>query len=238
MPKWQPKIPGYTFWECYRPALEVGGDLYDYIQVESPEIDGPGGELARWAVTIGDVAGKGMPAALMMAGICPELRYLIRQGVAPDEVLKRVNSRHYDNGIENRYITLILLEIDPRSHVLTMSNAGHPPALIRRADGSIEEIGHEDSGMPLGIGPEEIYRSVSAGLEPGDVVVLYSDGATDALDQKGQTFGHDRFLRALAEAPHGAAAVGEFLLAAVREFASGRSQFDDITIVCFGRNPG
>lgn len=64
LPKTQPKIPGYTFWECYRPALEVGGDLYDYIQVESPGIDETAGDNARWAVTIGDVAGKGMPACL------------------------------------------------------------------------------------------------------------------------------------------------------------------------------
>ncbi len=120
---------------------------------------------------------------------------------------------------------------------MTISNAGHLLPLIRRADGTIEEVGEEASGLPLGVGLEEVYSSMTVALEPGDVVVLYSDGVTDAMDQNRERFGEDRFDRALAEAPQGAEAIGEALLAAVREFASGRSQFDDITLVCFGRNP-
>jgi phosphoserine phosphatase RsbU/P len=236
LPKRQPDIPGYIFWQCYRPAEEVGGDLYDYIPVESPDAVEPGDR--RWVVTVGDVAGKGMPAALMMAGICPEVRHLVREGVAPHEVLTRVNRSVYDGGIECRFVTLVLAEIDPRSHRLTIANAGHLLPLIRRADGTIEEVGDEVSRMPLGARSEEVYSSMAVALGPGDVVVLYSDGVTDAMDQNHERFGDDRFDRALVEAPQGADAVGEALLAAVRDYAAGRSQFDDITLVCFGRNPG
>jgi sigma-B regulation protein RsbU (phosphoserine phosphatase) len=235
LPRRRPDIPGYTFWECYRPAEEVGGDLYDYIPVGSSGTVEP--RDRRWAVTVGDVAGKGMPAALMMAGICPEVRHLIREGVPPHEVLTRVNRGVCETGIECRFVTVVLAEIDPRSHRLTISNAGHLLPLIRRSDGAIEEVGEAVSRLPLGVRFEETYPSMTVALEPGDVVVLYSDGVTDAMDQNGRRFGDDRFDRALAEAPQGADAVGEALLAAVREYASGRSQFDDITLLCFGRNP-
>ncbi len=76
----RPQIPGYSFWECYRPSLEVGGDLYDYVPLELPSSRAEA--KARWTVTIGDVAGKGMPAALLAASICPETRHLVRIGVA------------------------------------------------------------------------------------------------------------------------------------------------------------
>jgi sigma-B regulation protein RsbU (phosphoserine phosphatase) len=108
--------------------------------------------------------------------------------------------------------------------------------LIRRAGGTIEEPGGETTGIPLGVEPEAAYRSFTVSLEPGDVVVLYTDGGTDGRDRRDQRFGEDRFRAALAEAPPGVAGVGEALLATVREHASGRQQFDDITLVCFGRN--
>lgn len=235
LPRRRPDIPDYTFWECYRPALEIGGDLYDYIPVQSSGTHGS--SAGRWAVAIGDVAGKGIPAALMMAGICPEVRRLVREGVAPHEVLNRVNRHVYDSGVDGRFVTVALTELDPRSHRLTVANAGHLAPLIRRSGGAIERVGEEESGTPLGVTLDTIYQSITVALEPGDVVVLYTDGGTDARDWHGQWFGDERFHRTLAEAPPGAAAAGEAILAAVREHASGRSQFDDITLVCFGRRP-
>jgi serine phosphatase RsbU (regulator of sigma subunit) len=177
-----------------------------------------------------------MPAALMMAGICPEVRHLVREGVAPHEVLNRVNRHVLDRGVDDLFVTLALTVIDPRSHRLAVANAGHPVPLIRRSGGAIEEVGCEESGTPLGVARDAAYGSITVGLEPGDVVVLYTDGATDALDRLGQRFGEVRFQRALAEAPDGAAAVGEAIFATVHDHAAGRSQFDDITVVCFGRN--
>ena len=100
---------------------------------------------------LGDVAGKGMPAALMMAGICPEVRHLVRAGVAPHEVLTKVNRQVCDAEFDCRFVTLVLTELDPRSHRLTVANAGHPFPLIRRSGGAIEEAGRDESGTPLGI---------------------------------------------------------------------------------------
>jgi phosphoserine phosphatase RsbU/P len=233
LPKAQPDIAGYAFWECYRPVEEVGGDLYDYIRAESPGARGC--DELRWAVVAGDVAGKGMPAALMMASICPEVRHLIRAGVALADVLKKVNRVVCDADFDCRFVTLAIAELDSREHRLNIANAGHPSPLIRRSDGRIEAAGAEEPSTPLGINADEVYQSVAVSLEPGDVVILYSDGVSDALDRRGKRFGDQRLRDELAQAPKGVAAVGEAILAAVRDHASGRPQFDDITLVCFGR---
>ncbi len=233
LPRNRPAIPGYGFWECYRPTEDVGGDLYDYIPVGSSAAEEC--EASRWAIILGDVAGKGVPAALMMAGICPEVRHLVRAGVAPHEVLSKVNQRIDDVEFDCRFVTLVFTELDRRTHRLTVASAGHPCPLVRRSGGVIEEVGRAESGTPLGIDGGGGYRSITVTLEVGDVVVLYSDGVTDARDRRDKPF-EDRGIReALAQAPQGVAAVGEAILATVREHASGRSQFDDITLVCFGR---
>jgi len=235
LPRVRPQIPGYAFWECYRPAQEVGGDLYDYIPVEQAAIASKSEHC--WAVTLGDVAGKGMPAALVMAGICPEVRHLVRAGVPPGDVLARVNQHVYDHGVAGRFVTLLISLIDPQTHQLTFTAAGHPPSLIRRAKGQIEEIVSTEGGPPLGVVRDAIYRPGSYHLEPGDVVVHFSDGVTDVMDRRGQLFTREKLRNVLAEAPAGVSAVGETILAAVRDHFAGRSQFDDITMVCLGRDP-
>ena len=111
LPRDRPEVAGYAFWECYQPTLEVGGDLYDYIKVEPA--GARRGSPARWAVTVGDVAGKGMPAALVVAGICPEVRHLVRSGVAPGDVLAKVNRHLFDRGVGGRFVTMAMTDIDP-----------------------------------------------------------------------------------------------------------------------------
>jgi sigma-B regulation protein RsbU (phosphoserine phosphatase) len=236
LPRGRPDLPGYAFWECYRPALEVGGDLYDYIPVEPSSSPATATEPTRWAVAVGDVSGKGMPAALMMAGTSPEVRQLVRAGVAPDEVMRRVNHRVSERGLDNRFITLVLVEIDPLTHCMNVASAGHLPPLIRRADGSIEFVTDTLTGYPLGIELDAEYGSAVVELQPGDVVILLSDGVIDAQDRLSERFGDERLRRAITDAPQGAAATGEAILAAVCNHAAGRSQFDDITLVCFGRD--
>ena len=191
LPRDRPEVPGYAFWECYLPTLEVGGDLYDYIKVEGaePAADSP----ARWAVTVGDVAGKGMPAALVVAGICPEVRHLVRSGVGPGEVLAQVNRHLCDRGVGGRFVTMAMTEIDPRSHQMTVVNAGHMDPLVRRG------VGRDRGRGPLGCrhaagrrrAPPSTGRSPFA-LEPGDLVVLYTDGVTESMDRDRQPFGVER----------------------------------------------
>jgi serine phosphatase RsbU (regulator of sigma subunit)/pSer/pThr/pTyr-binding forkhead associated (FHA) protein len=234
LPRIQPEVAGYSFWECYRPVQEVGGDLYDYIAVEQGAASLPA--VSRWAVTLGDVAGKGMPAALIMAGICPEIRHLVRAGMPPGEVLGQVNRHVYDNGVAGRFVTLVLTLLDPLTHELTIATAGHPYAQLRRAAGDVEEIVCEGGGPPLGSVRDADYLPTRVQLDPGDVVLLFSDGVPDARARDGEFFGMERLRSELAEAPASVEAVGESILGAVRDHFSGRSQFDDITIVCFGRD--
>jgi phosphoserine phosphatase RsbU/P len=234
LPRDRPEVSGYAFWECYLPTLEVGGDLYDYIKAE-PEASTMA-LRARWAVTVGDVAGKGMPAALVVAGICPEVRHLVRSGVGPGDVLANVNRHLCDRGVGGRFVTMAMTVIDPQSHQMMVVNAGHMDPLVRRASGTIEAVGRSGAGTPLGVIGSAVYRPVTVALEPGDLVVLYTDGVTESMDRNNQPFGVERLTDVLAAAPRGVAAVGEAILSAVREHAVGRSQSDDITIVCFERS--
>jgi phosphoserine phosphatase RsbU/P len=240
LPKSRPTLSDYTFWECYRPAHEVGGDLYDYVAVEDSDtgISGVFHDLnhVRWCVSLGDVAGHGMPAAILMARICPEARLLLRAGYAPTEALAQVNRHYYDSGIQNRFVTMVLAEIDPRTHRLKVANSGHPNPLVRRADGRVEELECPGSGPPLGVDRDATYKSAGFDLAPGDVVVLYSDGVSEAVNLNNQTFGVPRLKALLAQTTGGAAEVGEAILAIVRDHMIGRSQYDDLTIVCFGRD--
>jgi serine phosphatase RsbU (regulator of sigma subunit)/pSer/pThr/pTyr-binding forkhead associated (FHA) protein len=238
LPRRRPELPGYTFWERYQPALEVGGDYYDYIPVEDDLGACPGGPHAcpRWAVAVGDVTGKGMPAALLMANLCAEVRHLVRSGAPPHEVAVRVNRHVFDAELPGRFVTFALVLVDTDGHRLTVVNAGHMPPLVRRADGKVEPLGQDDSGLPLGVERESTYPESSAALGPGDVVVLYTDGVNEAVSRQDTFFGVDGLTRAIAPAAGGAARVGEAVLRALRAHVGGRPQSDDIALVCFGRD--
>ena len=241
LPRSRPAIPGYAIWETYRPAEDVGGDLYDYIAVAGPESEAAEGSQSqppRWLVTLGDVAGHGMAAAIVMAGIGPEVRLLLRDGLAPEEVLARINKRHHDTGIEGRFVTMVIAELDPQNHRLSVAAAGHPSPLIRRADGRVEALDCSGGGPPLGVRRDSVYRPTEFDLAPGDVVVLFSDGVDEALDLRQRVFGVERLKTVIAKTRGGGPAeVGEAILAALGDHMAGRSQVDDVTIVCFGREP-
>jgi serine phosphatase RsbU (regulator of sigma subunit) len=232
LPQRQPAMPAYEFWEAFLPTHEVGGDLYDYIAVDSGEREHEAG--GRWAIVVGDVAGKGMPAALLAARISPEIRHFVQAGAAPAEILTRLN-RHVCGSAHDRFVTMALIEINPRTHELIVVNAGHMDPLVRRASGTVEAIGRQGAGPPLGVGPKAIYQPITVSLRPGDLILVYSDGLTDAMDRHGKPLGEDRLKQLLADAPSSPQAAGQEILESVRRHFEGRSQFDDMTIVCFGR---
>jgi serine phosphatase RsbU (regulator of sigma subunit)/pSer/pThr/pTyr-binding forkhead associated (FHA) protein len=233
LPRGRPNVPGYEFWECYKPSLEVGGDIYDYIPIERA-----GGTIAdgrQLAVTIGDVAGKGVPSALLAASICPEIRHLVRIGVPPEDVLSKINRQILSADLDNRFLTMALTLLDERMHQMTVASAGHMDPLLRRAGGAIEPLRFPGFGPPLGVDPRADYRSMTVALQPGDLVVLYTDGITDAVNGTSEPFGEDRLRKVIAASQAGAAVAGEAILAAVSDFARGLTQHDDITIVCIER---
>ena len=234
IPDKQPQLPGYEFWDFYRPALLVGGDYFDYRPI--PESDPPVEELAdRWAIAIGDVSGKGMPAALLVAQLSSEVRLLLQIDANPAQVVGRLNRNLCAGRTADRFITFLLVSLDAQRHELTVVNAGHMGPMIRRSDGRIEVIGEEQSGPPLGIMEDQVYEATTTSVSRNDVVLLYTDGVNEALGPAEKLFGIERLKQALATAPSEVGEVGESIMNAIRDHVADCSQSDDITLLCFKR---
>lgn len=231
LPQTAPRLAGYDFFAAYSPARSVGGDYYDYIPLS-------GGRLA---VLLGDVAGKGVPAALLVAKLSSEVRFSLLTERTPAAAVGRLNERLLEGGIRDRYVTLVLCVIDPRDHTVTIVNAGHPPPLVYRADEHAvsEAISNDQSGVPVGIVSGFEYTSVVCRLGPADFLVLYTDGVPDATNADNQDFGFERVPHALIGGQPGPIRVRDScnrLLQAVRSHAREHPQTDDIAIVGFGRH--
>jgi phosphoserine phosphatase RsbU/P len=231
LPRQRPNAHGFVFWEHYQPAQEVGGDFYDYI----PTKKATDGSWERFAVALGDVSGKGMPAALLMARFGAEGRHLVRTGAAPEAVADELNRTFLEADLHSRFVTLILYYLDVASNRVSFVNAGHLCPMIRRRTGAIEVVADDERGTPLGIDPNWKYQSSVLELAPGDVVVSFTDGVTDALDPQQRPFGIEGVRAVVEKSQGGAAQLGDALMRAVRAHAAGRIPFDDIAIVCFGR---
>jgi serine phosphatase RsbU (regulator of sigma subunit) len=231
-----PVVPGYEFWHHYEPARFVGGDYCDYLPVRGARLPTPTSPAKRWAVALGDVSGKGMPAALLMARFSAEFRLLLRVEPDPARVVGLLNGSLHENEAAGRFVTFLLILLDVRQHQLTVINAGHMGPMIRRAGGRIEVIGQDRSGPPVGVVEHQVYEAVTTRIGPGDVVVLYTDGVNEALSPGGEQFGMGRLERCLAEAPGGASLIGQAVRDAVRTHTADRDQFDDVTLICFGRS--
>jgi len=227
-------VPGYEFWDCYEPARHVGGDYYGFIPLHEPG-DTSREYPARWAIAVGDVVGKGLPAALLTARLSAEIRLFLQGENDPAVVVSRLNRQLNENGVLDMYITFLLAMLDVTTHRLRVVNAGHPYPLIRRADGRIEEFGKGASGLPLAIQGDWIYETSETTLGPGDLVILYTDGVTDALNPQGERFGEQALRKLLARAAASPATTGDLLIQQVHSHAAGQTQFDDITMVAFGR---
>jgi phosphoserine phosphatase RsbU/P len=208
-----------------KPAHEVGGDLYDIFPLEGD----------RLVLTIGDVSGKGVPAALFMAVTQTVMRLVVREGRDLQAEIESANNLLVANNKEMMFATLFCGVLDASSGTLTYCNCGHnPPLIVRQADGSCESI--QASSPPLGIEQGIAYRAQSLVLAPGDLAVLYTDGVTEAEDAAGAQFGTERLERSAIAARAGSAReVVERVLADVAEFSRGVAQFDDITCVALKR---
>jgi serine phosphatase RsbU (regulator of sigma subunit) len=232
LPEKPPSVPGYEFWAYYEPARHVGGDYYGFIPI-GPIEPAQGALASRWAIAVGDIAGKGFPAAMLAAKLAAEVPLLLQTDPDPARVVERLN-RRYDGALD-LYIMFLLAILDVETHRLKVVNSGHPCPLIRRNSGQIEEFGKDQCGLPLAIMSDFQYETAETTLEPGETVVFYTDGVTDAMNTANERFGNDRLGQILLAAPPGAAAAGEAILRAIQNHGAGRAQFDDITVVSFGR---
>lgn len=226
LPMSLPAIAGYEFFAHYESAQHVGGDYYDFIPL-------PQGKLA---IMLGDVAGKGVPAALMMAKISSDARFsMLTEPTAAAAVVK-LNDLMHQAGLTDRFVTLAVAVLDPTTHKVTFVNAGHPSPLICRAGGAVEEATSiQVTGLPIGVMEGYAYESAEIALQPGESVLVFSDGVTDAMDVNNNQFTVKGIHNALQGPKHAPKEIGERLLKLVKQHAAGRSQHDDLTLVSFGR---
>jgi serine phosphatase RsbU (regulator of sigma subunit)/pSer/pThr/pTyr-binding forkhead associated (FHA) protein len=215
-------LVGYSF-----PCYEVGGDYYDFI--EKPD--------GRIVIALGDVSGKGTGAALLMSSIHAAVRAHTRTRLSACEIVSEINQYIYDNTPANRYITLFYSELDPRSSQLTYINAGHNSPLLVRATGEVTPL--DIGGFPVGITPFGDYREGWVEIEPGDVMVIYSDGVTESLDEAGEEFGEARLIE-IVQKNRGRTAAGirDRIDEALTKFVGKASTVDDLTIVILKRKTG
>ena len=221
-PQRLPTVSGLDYCGRCRPAREVGGDYYDFLEL-------PEGKLG---IAIGDVSGKGIGAALLMASLEASLRgqALVAQDLA--ELVSRVNGLVLDASSANRYATLFYAEYDSHGHRLSYVNAGHnPPVILRKSDAGIAVFRLEDGGLPVGL-LRKGYQQESFLLEPGDLMVLFTDGISESMNARDEEWGEERLID-FAKTCHGLPAVDTLnrIMAAADVFAAGASQHDDMTLV-------
>ena len=189
------------------------------------------------AVLLGDVAGKGVVAALLMAKLCADARFCVLTEPDPAAAITKLNELMNHPGISDRFVTLVAAVLDPATHTVTLVNAGHPPPLIyRRAPRSVDDaIGHECAGLPLGVVDGFAYDFCQVRLEPGDSILAFTDGVTEAMDVQDVQLQATGVYAALRGEVYSPAALGERVVKVVKQFSTGRSQNDDIALVGFGR---
>jgi len=216
--------PGVEASGLTRPANTVGGDFYDIL----PRPDG------RVIVALGDVAGKASPAALLMALFLAMLRTLVDENLTPAELVRRLNIQVSKHSPPSRFITLFLGMFDPRTGELEFVNAGQTPPLLLRAGGSVERL--STGGVALAMFEGSTYESGFARLDPGDALIMYSDGITEAESPAGVMF-DELGLEATVRATQGvsAAVLGRALFRAVDEHRHGERLEDDLTVLVLSR---
>lgn len=212
--------PEFEVWAAMTPARTVGGDFYDYFLLD----DG------RLGLVIGDVSGKGVPAALFMAVTRTLLRAAALRGAAPDECLADVNRALHRDSDTSLFVTLFYAVFDPATGSLTYSNGGHNPPFVLRAGGGVEQLrGH---GFPVGALEEVRYRNGQAELRPGDGLFLYTDGVTEAMDEARRQFTPERLLKTLEESDRSSPVTLVYdVVEAVRRFTGDAPQSDDLTVL-------
>jgi sigma-B regulation protein RsbU (phosphoserine phosphatase) len=221
-----PELPGMTFWAEFRPARILGGDLYDFFPYEEHSV----------AVAIGDVSGKGAPAALYAALASGILRTRASRKYSPAEMLRLVNLSLRQRAIEGRFMSLCYAVYDARKRELKFANSGAPPPILCK-QGETEVL--SVTGFPLGMFDKAEYQEVTIQLDPGDTLVFYTDGLSEARDLRGEEFGTERLAAAVEK--NSTAAVKkliEKIFGEIEKFTLDNRKYDDQTIVALKATKG
>jgi sigma-B regulation protein RsbU (phosphoserine phosphatase) len=224
LPDAAPEVPGYELHGFSEPAQEVGGDYFDFLEL---------GEQ-RWGLAVGDVSGKSVPAALLMANLQATLRGQALRAASCCECVEWCNRLLYHSTTPDKFATLFYGTLNYGQHRLRYCNAGHERPILLR-DGH-EPTLLETGNLIVGILEHPVYRDDVVPLEPGDTVVIYSDGVTDMLDAAGEPFDLERLLRVVNDERDGSAAeIGAAIVAAVRAHALDTPAADDMTVMVIRR---
>jgi phosphoserine phosphatase RsbU/P len=219
MPERNPQIPGWDIWLFTKPANDVGGDLVDYLQINEQ----------RWAIILGDVSGKGLGAALLMAKLQATIRALAANYHSLSDMGAQINQILCRDGIVGRFATALYFEVNPDSGIVRLLNTGHmPPILLYNQ--TIQRT--PPVAMPLGAFPDTVFVEQSIDLLPGALLIGYSDGLTDACNEKNEFFGDER-LDALLPRLHGMTAEQAVTLikTEVEQFVGEARASDDFSLV-------
>jgi serine phosphatase RsbU (regulator of sigma subunit) len=224
LPNGPPTLAGYDFAGLSLPAETVGGDYFDFIPIDEYHL----------AFCVGDVVGKGLPASLLMANTQATLRGQTGPGIASDACLERSNRFLHRALRPGTFVTLFYGVLDTATHRVRSANAGHNRPLLLRADGAVERLEH--GGLVLGALAGSTYEEATHALHPGDLLLVYSDGLTEAMSDGREEFGEERAAEVLrAHRARPAAAVVDALVQAARAHAGATPQSDDITLVVVKR---
>ena len=221
LPTATPQVPGIDLSVTWLPADGVGGDCFDTL--------GFGNVLG---ISIADIAGKGLPAALLMSNLQAAVRAFAQDAVSPASINNSINRLLCRNMASGRFATFCYARIEPSARRIVYSNAGHNPPLLIRPDGSVEKLC--DGGMVLGIFPDVAYEQAEMTLDRGDRLLFYTDGITEARNPDGDEYGEDRLAGAASGVrANGAEAIKDAVLADVNGFTTGKFE-DDATLIVVG----
>jgi len=230
VPQTPPRVPGVDIAFSSRPANTVGGDYYDAFLLDGAA---PARAAERLLLVVADVAGKSVPAALLMATFQASLRTVASSATPLPDIVARMNDYACAHSLGGRrFTTAFFADFNPATRALTYIRAGHNVPILRRASGELERL--EEGDLPLGINPGTSFPSGSTTLAPGDLLLIYTDGVIEAVNEHDQEFGEARLLDLLrATPPESAAATLERFTSAVEAFAGTARQHDDITWLVF-----
>ncbi len=226
LPKGPPVLKGYDIAASSTPAESVGGDYFDFIDIGEGKI----------VLCLGDVSGKGMSAALLMAHLQATLRATLQGGSRPQEVLNRANQLLYKSTSSDKFATLFVSVLDAERNILEYGNAGHDPGILLRADGTVEDL--PASGLPIGMFEDMRYASDELEFRPNDILVVYTDGIAETRDTADQQFGRSRIIEIIrSHRGEPADEIRKAILDEVNTCSENAPLFDDRTLMVVKHTP-
>ena len=224
LPNERPHLDGYEFYDYYKAANFIGGDYYDYLEMNNGNL----------AIIVADVVGHGVAAAMLMAKLSAETRFCLAGTEDVAQAIINLNNRMTGMALD-RFVTFLLVMINSDTHEITLVNAGHMAPFHRKTDGTVDLVGEDYADLPIGIMEDVEYQSYSFHLAPGESLTMYTDGLNEQDNGRDELFGIEAIGELVKQHQDTAIERGERILQAVTEFSAGAIQGDDMCLVALNR---